>query len=199
MTPFLIFPSLCLCSIAVLFCTSELKETWQGFEYCIRTTFVDKPTDSRANPNAQSCEHSRFSYLMRRWHFSQPCFLQDSNRCQARLLLTSGHHQDLMFTVFSQLAPYVSHHIVSCCLLSARRHKRLVCDVCLSGRGAGAEQEADNHRLPAEEVRAEQETPWDHQQEAAGLCTGTTLILTHTSEVFSVECGHHGLHFALKG
>lgn len=64
-----------------------------------------------------------------------------------------------MFTVFSQLAPYVSHHIVSCCLLSARRHKRLVCDVCLSGRGAGAEQEADNHRLPAEEVRAEQETP----------------------------------------
>lgn len=108
MTPFLIFPSLCLCSVAVLFCTSELKETWQGF--CIRTTFVDKPTDSWANPNAQSCEHSRFSYLMRRWHFRQPCFLQDSNRCQARLLLTSWHHQDLMFTVFSQLAPYVSHH-----------------------------------------------------------------------------------------
>lgn len=100
MTPFLIFPSLCLCSIAVLFCTSELKETWQGFEYCIRTTFVDKPTDSRANPNAQSCEHSRFSYLMR-WHFSQPCFLQDSNRCQARLLLTSGPHVHSIFTVSS--------------------------------------------------------------------------------------------------
>lgn len=53
--------------------------------------------------------------------------------------------------------------------------------MCLSGGRAGAEQEADNHRLPAEEVRAEQETPGDLQQEAAGLCTGATLTHTHES------------------
>lgn len=50
-----------------------------------------------------------------------------------------------------------------------------MCDVCLSGGGAGAEQEVNNCRLPAEKVRAEQETPGDLQQETAGLCTGTTL------------------------
>lgn len=36
-----------------------------------------------------------------------------------------------------------------------------MCGVHVSGRGAGAEQEADDHRLPAEEVWAEQETSGD--------------------------------------
>lgn len=36
-----------------------------------------------------------------------------------------------------------------------------MCGVYVSGRGAGAEQEADDHRLPAEEVWAEQETSGD--------------------------------------
>lgn len=48
--------------------------------------------------------------------------------------------------------------------------------VYVSGGVAGNEQEADDHQLPAQEVRAKQETPGDHQQEAAGLCTGNTRI-----------------------
>lgn len=48
--------------------------------------------------------------------------------------------------------------------------------VCASGRGAGPEQEVNEHRLPAEEVGAEQEAPGDHQQEAAGLCAGTRTV-----------------------
>lgn len=43
------------------------------------------------------------------------------------------------------------------------------------GGSAGAEQEVDNNRLSAEDVRAEQETPGDLQQETTGICTGTTL------------------------
>lgn len=73
-----------------------------------------------------------------------------------------------------------------------------MCDVCLSGGGAGSEQETDDHRLPAEEVGAEQETPGDHQQEAAGLCTGTTSTLTHVSEVLCVECGPYSFIRFLK-
>lgn len=47
--------------------------------------------------------------------------------------------------------------------------------VCLSGGGGRAEEEADDYRLPAEEVRAEQETSGDLQQETARLCSGTAL------------------------
>lgn len=47
--------------------------------------------------------------------------------------------------------------------------------VCLSGGGGRAEEEADDYRLPAEEVRAEQENSGDLQQETARLCSGTAL------------------------
>lgn len=43
--------------------------------------------------------------------------------------------------------------------------------VCPGG-SAGVKQETDKYWLPAKEVRSEQETPGDLQQETAGLCTG---------------------------
>lgn len=49
--------------------------------------------------------------------------------------------------------------------------------VCLSGGGGRAEEEADDHRLPAEEVRAEQENSGDLQQETARLCSGTAQLV----------------------
>ena len=61
--------------------------------------------------------------------------------------------------------------------------------LCVSGGDAGHEQEAVDHRLPAQEVRAKQETPGDHQQEAAGLCTGNTCI----------KWAQNLFHLALKG
>lgn len=49
--------------------------------------------------------------------------------------------------------------------------------VCLSGGGGRAEEEADDYRLPAEEVWAEQENSGDLQQETARLCSGTGVPL----------------------
>lgn len=60
------------------------------------------------------------------------------------------------------------------CLNIVCLYLRMCVCVPVSGGGAGPEQEVDEHRLPAEEVGAEQEAPGDHQQEAAGLCAGTS-------------------------
>lgn len=71
--------------------------------------------------------------------------------------------------------------------------------VCVSGRGAGAKPEADNHRLPVEEVWAEQETPGGLQQEAAGLCTGTPLTgHPHVKTVFHVKYIFKKFSFSYK-
>lgn len=119
-----------------------------------------------------------------------------SDEVPARWLVTSWHHQDLMSTVFSLLAPYVVTCQLLQCLLRARWQWLTGCMwwffslFFFSGGRAGAEQEADNHRLPAEEVWAEQETPGDHQQETPGLCPGTALILTH----IMVSCRHQWDH-----
>lgn len=65
----------------------------------------------------------------------------------------------VFFTVRSIcLVNLLLNHIVSCCSSVSRETKMTendcldMCGVYVSGRGAGAEQEADDHRLPAEEV-----------------------------------------------